>query len=275
MLSNKTIIRTEKNKNNPYVMIDQTIFTDTRLSWKSKGLMGYLLSRPDGWQLYVADLIKRSTDGRDAVYAGIKELRALGYIEQIEHRKSNGKIDFYEYVVHEQPISPPKQPLTENPEVAQKSLDQPLTENPDTEKPLTENPTLVINDLNQVLNLVNNQQQPESVVVSPIEQMKQAVTLLSISVSSAVIEKWLTKYSLSYLLEKIQIVRSQSSNNPYRSLNAAIKEDWQKPSTKDLSPEKDDEVRVGSTGRVVPAAQPGKYERFYQVYKNQTKSNGH
>lgn len=27
--------------------------------------------------------------------------------------------------------------------------------------------------------------------------------------------------------------------------------------------------------RVVPAAQPGKYERFYQVYKNQTKNNGH
>lgn len=98
----KSIIRAEKNRDNPYVMIARLVFEDERLSWKAKGIIGYLLSRPDNWQVNVADLQGRSTDGRDSCYAGLKELADHGYIEKRQLRE-NGKLAGYEYVVFETP----------------------------------------------------------------------------------------------------------------------------------------------------------------------------
>ncbi|KXG73769.1 hypothetical protein AN619_29030 [Thermotalea metallivorans] len=34
-----TIIRVQKNKENPYVMINKQFLSDERLSWKAKGLL--------------------------------------------------------------------------------------------------------------------------------------------------------------------------------------------------------------------------------------------
>jgi len=54
---------------------------DARLSWKSVGILTYLLTRPDGWLIYRGDLVNRHADGRDSVKAGLKELREAGYLE--------------------------------------------------------------------------------------------------------------------------------------------------------------------------------------------------
>ena len=83
-------------------MIDKRIFSDTNLSWKAKGILGYFLSRPDNWTIIVADLIKQSTDGRDSVYSGLKELIKAGYIVREAIRES-GKILKWEYIVFEEP----------------------------------------------------------------------------------------------------------------------------------------------------------------------------
>ena len=58
----KTIFRVAKNKDNPYVMIDKRPLENPSLSWKAKGVLAYLLSRPDDWEIILGDLIKRSTD---------------------------------------------------------------------------------------------------------------------------------------------------------------------------------------------------------------------
>lgn len=105
-----TIIRVVKNRDNPYVVIHQGVFTDPRLSWKAKGLMGYLLSRPDDWTIQVRDLVRRSRDGRDSVYAGLAELKAAGYVEERIVRAPNGRIQGYEYRVYEQPQAAPAPP---------------------------------------------------------------------------------------------------------------------------------------------------------------------
>ena len=102
-MDNKSIIRVQKNKDNPYVMVDKRIFMNFDLSWKSKGLLGYLLSRPDNWRIIVADLIKQSTDGRDAVYSGLKELINARYIIRERKRSEKGRFSAYEYIVLEEP----------------------------------------------------------------------------------------------------------------------------------------------------------------------------
>jgi len=46
----KNIIRVEKNKN--YSVVNNTVLRDTKISWKAKGIMAYMLSKPDDWTFY-------------------------------------------------------------------------------------------------------------------------------------------------------------------------------------------------------------------------------
>ena len=101
----ETIFRVEKNAENPYVMIDKNVFEDTSLSFKAKGILGYLLSRPNDWTLIIADIQKRSTDGKDSVKNGIDELIERGYIVKTEQPRQAGKFATCEYVVYEKPIN--------------------------------------------------------------------------------------------------------------------------------------------------------------------------
>jgi DnaD/phage-associated family protein len=122
-----TIFRTVKSTDNPYVVIDRRPVDNKGLSWKAKGILTYLMSRPDGWEVSIADLTNRSTDGEDAVRSGVKELRAAGhlkYISQREHGRFTGwLIEVYE--VPNQDTSP-------------------YAGFPDVEKPDVENPTQVL-----------------------------------------------------------------------------------------------------------------------------------
>lgn len=150
MDTQKTIIRVEKNKKNPYVMIDKRFFEDERLSWKAKGLLGYLLSRPDNWKVKIYDLINRSTDGRDSVYSGLKELEKFGYLENSPIRDEKGKIVYWEKIVHEYPH--PENPDLDNPLPGFPDLAE-----PDLAEPDLGNPPLIINDLtNKRDELINN-----------------------------------------------------------------------------------------------------------------------
>lgn len=81
----KNIVRTSKREN-PFVMIDHRPLNDDNLSWQAKGLLAYLLSKPDNWIVIVADLVKRATNGRDSVNSILKELEQKGYIERIKIR---------------------------------------------------------------------------------------------------------------------------------------------------------------------------------------------
>src|SRR5690554_205710 len=100
--NSKTIVRTIKNRNNPYVVINKSIFNDKRLSWKAKGLMGYFLSKPDDWKITISDLIKQSKDGRDSVYSGLAELKKYGYLQEVAYRQGK-RIVRREYKVYEAP----------------------------------------------------------------------------------------------------------------------------------------------------------------------------
>jgi hypothetical protein len=99
-----TIFRRAKDRENPYVMIDRTFFENTTLSWKAKGLMGYLLSRPNDWTVIQADLVNRSTDGVHATRAGIAELIKAGHLTRHTIRNPDGTIKEHEIQIHEIPV---------------------------------------------------------------------------------------------------------------------------------------------------------------------------
>ena len=123
-----TTIRVEKTEN--YSVIANACIEDERLTWQARGLLVYLLSKPNDWQVRVAELIAQSPAGRDAVYSTIRELTTHGYIESHREQRADGRFGGVSYIVRELPTglrSPLAIPL-KNP---------PHTGYPDTVKPLS------------------------------------------------------------------------------------------------------------------------------------------
>ena len=73
-----------------FVIVDQAAVEDTRLSWAARGLLAYLLPRPDDWKVLVNDLKKRGNLGRDGIYALLRELRSAGYVRFERNRDAQG-----------------------------------------------------------------------------------------------------------------------------------------------------------------------------------------
>lgn len=99
-----TIFRTVKDKDNPYVMIDRRPIDNNKLSFKAKGILIYLLSRPDGWEVNMVDLVARSTEGLAAVKSGVRELQAAGHLRHLTIKEpETGKISAHLWEVYEAP----------------------------------------------------------------------------------------------------------------------------------------------------------------------------
>jgi len=116
-----------------FVQMHKGFFEDSRLSYKAKGILGYLLTKPDNWTVRIADLMNHAKDGRDSIYAGLKELREHGYYHKAQIRDGNGRLSHWECFICEVPLANTGNDL--------------CSDIPDTEKPYTENPSLSNNYL--------------------------------------------------------------------------------------------------------------------------------
>ena len=94
------VIRVIKNKN--YTTISNQLFKNKGISLKAKGLMAYLLSLPNDWNLSINGIVACSKEGRGAIRNTFTELIAVGYIERKQVR-DKGKFVGYDYFVFEQP----------------------------------------------------------------------------------------------------------------------------------------------------------------------------
>lgn len=136
-----TIYRVLHDKNNPYLTINTTIATDTRISWKAKGIWFYAFSRKDNWEFYEKDLIKRSTDSITSFRSGIKELEKFGYLYRSPQKKgTSGKFQSKEWYFFETPKT--KQQIKEMSTVVQ----NPSTVNPSADSPSADNELLLSNE---------------------------------------------------------------------------------------------------------------------------------
>ena len=98
------IIRIDKTAGN-YFIASKYYVEDENISWKAKGIMSYLFSKPDDWQIYQTQLEKVSKDGKASVRSTINELIDNGYMTRQSRRKSNGDFDGYDYTLHEYPTN--------------------------------------------------------------------------------------------------------------------------------------------------------------------------
>lgn len=88
-----------------YTIISKVPLEDSRLSWKARGLLSYLLSKPDNWNVIVSHLVNEAPDGRDSIFAGLKELEDSGYIRRSRKRMGSGRFDGLDTEVFEEPTT--------------------------------------------------------------------------------------------------------------------------------------------------------------------------
>jgi len=94
-----------KKRPNNFVMMDRGFLENEALSWKAKGILAYLLSKPDNWKVIIKDLVNHATDGKAAVYNGLAELKAQGHYAKIPVRDESGRrISHWEGTVSEVPM---------------------------------------------------------------------------------------------------------------------------------------------------------------------------
>ena len=145
-----SIIRAAR-KSQFYVLPTTTI-EDNRLSWEARGMLVYLLSKPDHWEVRVEDLLARTRNclgkrsGRDKVYGILRELQMAGYVVR-QYDRQGGTFKGMTYEVSETPdldagaafVASQKKgkasPVTANPETVSPGEDSPHTAKPDPAKP--------------------------------------------------------------------------------------------------------------------------------------------
>lgn len=79
-----------RHREHPFVTIDSATVNDARLSFRARGVLAYLLNKPDGWVVRAETIAKDGTEGRAAIEAALRELRAAGYY-RVERRRIGGK----------------------------------------------------------------------------------------------------------------------------------------------------------------------------------------
>lgn len=123
-----------------FYTLDKSISEDERLSWSARGLLIFLLGKPDNWEVSVKHLINQTANavgkasGRDAVRVILKELEQVGYLVADIARNETGSFNGMAYTVNEVPVTP----QTESPET-----DNPAPAFPAPAKPAPENPHLI------------------------------------------------------------------------------------------------------------------------------------
>lgn len=163
------IVRRGTRPKSGFYILAHSIAEDNRLSWEARGVLVFLLVKPDDWQVSVAHLVKQGHAGRDKVYGILQELIDAGYATR-EQARGAGKFGDTAYIIHELPLTDFQEavsPLTENTETA------PLPGLPLTDSPDTANPTLVNNHLQQELK--EQLHGPQAAPADPAETILKAV----------------------------------------------------------------------------------------------------
>ncbi|MFD8315942.1 helix-turn-helix domain-containing protein [Kitasatospora purpeofusca] len=88
-----------------YTILDNGVIRKHSLSWAARGLLGYLLSLPDGTREDVRTLAAKSVEGRTTVSRALAELERAGhYIRRREHDPITGQVRTH-VSVHEAPVA--------------------------------------------------------------------------------------------------------------------------------------------------------------------------
>ena len=75
-----------------YTKLGNEVLRDGRLSFCARGILGYLVSLPDGQRGDIRTLVERTPEGRERVASALRELERFGYLKRVVKRTPDSRI---------------------------------------------------------------------------------------------------------------------------------------------------------------------------------------
>ena len=212
----KTVIRKKDN----FTTIHNDLLNNDKLSWKAKGILIYMLSKPADWEYNIkGDIVKRSSDRETAVYSGVQELVKQGYVSRVKN--SDGTVDYYIF-----------EDRAENNIIDFSFIEdlKPDPENPNQGKPDPENPNQENPDV-----LIRKNTTKERIIVILNNNKELASAFKDFELMRKKIKKPLTERAKKMALDKLEKLSGGNEELAIEILQQSIFKCWQ-----DLYPLKDD-----------------------------------
>jgi hypothetical protein len=121
-----SIKRAPRPKTN-FTIITNAVLRDENLSFRARGVLACILSRPDNWKTTAESLARESKEGRSAILTTLKELEVAGYMKRTKYRNEKGQW-VWESFVYDTPQDATKQPESNNPPTGKPTSGEPSTE---------------------------------------------------------------------------------------------------------------------------------------------------
>lgn len=98
------------SKKGGYTKISNLTINDKRLSWEARGLLAYLLSKPDDWCVSVVNIINSGPAGINKVRRILKELEKFGYLQRTRVQGEDGRFRWVS-TIREHPFNIPSKKI--------------------------------------------------------------------------------------------------------------------------------------------------------------------
>ncbi len=91
-----------------FTILSNAVINDERLSFRARGILTWLLSKPDDWHTRSESIAAQSPprEGRDAVRSALRELAELGYLVREKIQNERGQWSTIQ-TVYEEPVTGP------------------------------------------------------------------------------------------------------------------------------------------------------------------------
>jgi hypothetical protein len=176
------IIRTVKQRGD-FAVLPKAPLNDKSMSWEARGMLSYLLEKPDGWEISLANLVRSGPAEEYKVRRILGELKNAGYVRRIRIRIEGGTFRWITqiYETPQSVVSPHSenhymvdesdQPHSDYPHVDEPHVDEPHVDEPHVDEPHVDNREIYQYPLQQEESevILNQKQEQQQQHASPVE----------------------------------------------------------------------------------------------------------